>query len=89
MPISPVKIRIPLTSLGHLVTSVKTQLFGIKAPDPTELTGLKKYFNSYTLKGRRNCVLATYGILAAAAVAYSVHRRNKKENQTAETDGPQ
>uniref|UniRef100_A0A3Q3WLS0 Uncharacterized protein n=1 Tax=Mola mola TaxID=94237 RepID=A0A3Q3WLS0_MOLML len=29
-----------------------------------QFTGVAKYFNSYTITGRRNCVLATYaGIL--------------------------
>lgn len=26
-----------------------------------QFTDIKKYFNSYTLTGRMNCVLATYG----------------------------
>ncbi|CAI5680900.1 unnamed protein product [Oreochromis niloticus] len=82
MPTSPVKTRIPLTSFGHLVTEVKRQLFGIEAPSSVELTGWRKYFNSYTLQGRRNCVLATYGILAVTAAAYLMLRQKKKENQT-------
>ncbi|XP_070782048.1 ATP synthase membrane subunit K, mitochondrial-like [Enoplosus armatus] len=82
MPTSPVKTRIPLTSFGHLITEVKKQLFGIEAPTSVELTGWRKYFNSYTLQGRRNCVLVTYGIFAVTAAAYLMHRRNKKENQT-------
>ncbi|XP_019718207.1 up-regulated during skeletal muscle growth protein 5-like [Hippocampus comes] len=79
MPTSPVKTRIPLTSFGHLITEVKRQLFGIEAPASAELTGLRKYFNSYTLQGRRNCVLATYGILLVTATAYFMHRQDKKE----------
>ncbi|XP_061685997.1 ATP synthase membrane subunit K, mitochondrial-like [Syngnathoides biaculeatus] len=79
MPTSPVKTRIPLTSFGHLITEVKRQLFGIEAPASVELTGLRKFFNSYTLQGRRNCVLATYGIMLATATAYFMHRQNKKE----------
>ncbi|XP_030058673.1 ATP synthase F(0) complex subunit k, mitochondrial [Microcaecilia unicolor] len=27
-------------------------------------TGIQKYFNSYTMTGRRNCVLATYAGIA-------------------------
>ncbi|CAL8271677.1 unnamed protein product [Gadus morhua 'NCC'] len=54
MPTSPVKTRIPLTSFGHLITEVKRQLFGIEAPAAVDLIGWKKYFNSYTLQGRRN-----------------------------------
>lgn len=82
MPTSPVKTRIPITSFGHLITEVKRQLFGIEAPTSVELTGLRKYFNSYTLQGRRNCVMATYGILVVTAAAYLMHRRNKNENHT-------
>ncbi|XP_037620098.1 ATP synthase membrane subunit DAPIT, mitochondrial-like [Sebastes umbrosus] len=81
MPTSPVNTRIPLTSFGHLITEVKRQLFGIEAPASVELTGWRKYFNSYTLQGRRNCVLATYGLFAVTAAAYWMHRKNKKEIQ--------
>ncbi|XP_028264806.1 up-regulated during skeletal muscle growth protein 5-like [Parambassis ranga] len=82
MPTSPVTTRIPLTSLGHLVTEVKKQLFGIKAPVSEELSGWRKYFNSYTMQGRRNCVLTTYGILAVTAVVLLMHRPNKNESKT-------
>ncbi|KAM4594117.1 ATP synthase membrane subunit DAPIT, mitochondrial [Fundulus heteroclitus] len=82
MPISPVKTRIPLSSFGHLVTEVKKQLFGIKDPSPDQLTGWRKYFNSYTQQGRRNFVLATYGILVITAAAYLMHKPNKDGKQT-------
>ncbi|KAM7009344.1 ATP synthase membrane subunit K, mitochondrial-like [Tautogolabrus adspersus] len=82
MPTSPVKTRIPLTSFGHLITEVKKQLFGIETPASVQLTGFRKYFNSYTLQGRRNCVLVTYGVFAVTAAAYFLQRQNKKENQT-------
>ncbi|CAL8285824.1 unnamed protein product [Arctogadus glacialis] len=59
MPTSPVKTRIPLTSFGHLITEVKRQLFGIEAPAAVDLIGWKKYFNSYTLQGRRNVRIRT------------------------------
>ncbi|TNN86061.1 Up-regulated during skeletal muscle growth protein 5 [Liparis tanakae] len=85
MPTSPVSTRIPITSFGHLITEVKKQLFGIEAPASVELTGLRKYFNSYTLKGRRNCVLATYGIFAVTAAAYWTHRQNKKEKPASDS----
>ncbi|XP_062988663.1 ATP synthase membrane subunit K, mitochondrial [Elgaria multicarinata webbii] len=29
-----------------------------------QFTGIQKYFNSYTITGRRNCVLATYASIA-------------------------
>ncbi|KAF4119036.1 ATP synthase membrane subunit K, mitochondrial-like [Onychostoma macrolepis] len=83
MPTSPVKTRIPLTSFGHLISEVKRQLFGIDAPTPTELTGWRKHFNSYTLQGRRNFVLATYGVLALTAAVYMMRRSRKEEHETA------
>jgi len=81
MPTSPVKTKIPLTSFGHLITEVKKQLFGIKEPTAqqiADLRGIKKIFNSYTLQGRRNCVVATYSLLVATAAAYMMHRRTIK-----------
>ncbi|XP_054635221.1 ATP synthase membrane subunit K, mitochondrial-like [Dunckerocampus dactyliophorus] len=86
MPTSPVKVRIPLTSFGHLITEVKKQLFGLEGPAAVKLTGLRKYFNSYTIQGRRNCVLATYSVIAVTAVAYFMHRQTKKEAQRDSTD---
>nr|XP_057901919.1 ATP synthase membrane subunit K, mitochondrial-like [Doryrhamphus excisus] len=85
MPTSPVKVRIPLTSFGHLITEVKKQLFGIEAPAADKLTGLRKYFNSYTIQGRRNCVLATYSVLAVTVMAYFMHRQTKQEAQSDST----
>ncbi|KAK5623036.1 hypothetical protein CRENBAI_020799 [Crenichthys baileyi] len=82
MPTSPVKTRIPLTSFGLLITEVKKQLFGIEEPLSVQLTGWRKHFNSYTLKGRRNCVLATYGILVITAAVYLMHKQNKDGKQT-------
>ncbi|XP_072772568.1 ATP synthase membrane subunit K, mitochondrial-like [Nerophis lumbriciformis] len=81
MPTSPVKVRIPLTSFGHLITEVKRQLLGMEAPAAVKLTGLRKYFNSYTMQGRRNCVLATYSIVAVTMATYFLHRQTKKEAQ--------
>lgn len=43
------------------------QLFGIEAPASVELTGWRKYFNSYTLQGRRN-VCHTYTYTHAGSV---------------------
>jgi len=83
MPVSPVKTRIPLTSFGHLITEVKRQLLGVETPvNVDQLTGWRKHFNSYTLTGRRNFVLATYGVLAVAAAAYMMTRRSKEKDQT-------
>ncbi|TRY64467.1 hypothetical protein DNTS_017150 [Danionella cerebrum] len=83
MPTSPVKTRIPLSSFGHLVTEVKRQLLGIEDKTPKELTGWRKHFNSYTLPGRRNCVLATYGVLFLAAGAYMLRRSRKVDHEAA------
>ncbi|EHH19345.1 ATP synthase membrane subunit K, mitochondrial [Macaca nemestrina] len=41
-----------------------------------QFTGIKKYFNSYTLTGRRNCVLATYGSIALIVLYFKL--RSKK-----------
>ncbi|XP_038141204.1 ATP synthase membrane subunit DAPIT, mitochondrial-like [Cyprinodon tularosa] len=82
MPTSPVKTRIPLTSFGHLITEVKKQLFGMESPSPVQLTGWRKHFNSYTLQGRRNCVLATYGILGSLAAAYLMNKKHQDGKQT-------
>uniref|UniRef100_A0A1A8EV60 Up-regulated during skeletal muscle growth protein 5 n=2 Tax=Nothobranchius korthausae TaxID=1143690 RepID=A0A1A8EV60_9TELE len=82
MPTSPVNARIPLTSFGHLITEAKKQLFGIEAPSSVQLTGWRKHFNSYSLQGRRNYVLATYGLLVVTAAVYVMHKRNSEERQT-------
>lgn len=82
MPTSPVKTRIPLTSFGHLVTEVKKQLFGMEAPVSAEFTGWRKYFNSYTPRGRRNCVLATYSMLVVGAAVFLMQKRNRREEVT-------
>nr|XP_060145430.1 ATP synthase membrane subunit K, mitochondrial-like [Globicephala melas] len=39
-------------------------------------TGIKKYFNSYTLTGRMNCVLATYKGIAWIVLYFKL--RSKK-----------
>uniref|UniRef100_A0A3Q1FU31 Up-regulated during skeletal muscle growth protein 5 n=1 Tax=Acanthochromis polyacanthus TaxID=80966 RepID=A0A3Q1FU31_9TELE len=57
-------------------------LFGVETPSAAELTGWRKYFNSYTTQGRRNYVLATYGILVVSAAAFLMHRQNREEKQT-------
>ncbi|XP_064814805.1 ATP synthase membrane subunit K, mitochondrial-like [Oncorhynchus masou masou] len=83
MSTSPVKTRIPLTSFGHLITEVKRQLFGMEAPATVNLTGWRRHFNSYTLQGRRNFVLATYGVLALSAAAYMIRHRSKEDPRVA------
>ena len=41
-----------------------------------QFTGIKKYFNCYTLTGRMNCVLATYGGIALIVIYFKL--RSKK-----------
>ncbi|XP_074089899.1 ATP synthase F(0) complex subunit k, mitochondrial [Macrotis lagotis] len=41
-----------------------------------QFTGFKKYFNSYTLNGRKNYVLATYGGIALLILYFKT--RSKK-----------
>ncbi|XP_061029929.1 ATP synthase membrane subunit K, mitochondrial-like [Eubalaena glacialis] len=41
-----------------------------------QFTGIKKYFNSYTLTGRMNCVLATYRGTALIVLYFKL--RSKK-----------
>ncbi|XP_077205724.1 ATP synthase F(0) complex subunit k, mitochondrial [Paroedura picta] len=47
-------------------------------PHP-EFTGFQKYFNTYTLTGRRNYVLATYASVAMIILYFKL--RPKKEKQ--------
>ncbi|KAJ8245992.1 hypothetical protein GJAV_G00262500 [Gymnothorax javanicus] len=81
MPTSPVKTRIPLTSFGHLITEAKRQLFGIEPPSTGQFTGWRKHFNSYTLQGRRNFVLATYGLIGLLTAVYLLKKSDKEENR--------
>ncbi|XP_059104026.1 ATP synthase membrane subunit K, mitochondrial-like [Peromyscus eremicus] len=37
-----------------------------------QFTGIKKYFSSYTLTGRMNCVLATYGSIALLVLYFEL-----------------
>lgn len=41
-----------------------------------QFTAIQNYFNSYTLTGRRNCVLATYGSIALIVLYFKL--RSKK-----------
>ncbi|XP_042522338.1 ATP synthase membrane subunit K, mitochondrial-like [Dipodomys spectabilis] len=41
-----------------------------------QFTGIKKYFNSYTLTGRMNCVLAIYIGIALLVLCFKL--RSKK-----------
>nr|XP_042120899.1 ATP synthase membrane subunit K, mitochondrial-like [Peromyscus maniculatus bairdii] len=37
-----------------------------------QFIGIKKYFNSYTLTGRMNCLLATYGSIALLVLYFKL-----------------
>ncbi|XP_061578806.1 ATP synthase membrane subunit DAPIT, mitochondrial [Cololabis saira] len=47
-----------------------------------QYTGIAKYFNSYTITGRRNCVLATYATIATLFLFFKL----KPKKQAAVTD---
>ncbi|XP_034043202.1 ATP synthase membrane subunit DAPIT, mitochondrial [Thalassophryne amazonica] len=47
-----------------------------------QFTGIAKYFNSYTITGRRNCVLATYGSILAIFLFFKL----KPKKQAAVTE---
>lgn len=49
---------------------------GPEADAQFQFTGIKKYFNSYTLTGRMNCVMATYGSIALLILYFKL--RSKK-----------
>ncbi|XP_059112801.1 ATP synthase membrane subunit K, mitochondrial isoform X1 [Peromyscus eremicus] len=45
---------------------------GPESDSQFQFTGIKKYFNSYTLTGRMNCVLATYGGIALLVLYFKL-----------------
>ncbi|CAL8358640.1 unnamed protein product [Boreogadus saida] len=47
-----------------------------------QFTGIAKYFNSYTITGRRNCVLATYATIASLILFFKL----KPKKQAAVTE---
>ncbi|KAM6941503.1 ATP synthase F(0) complex subunit k, mitochondrial [Lycodopsis pacificus] len=47
-----------------------------------QFTGFAKYFNAYTITGRRNCVLATYASLLAVGLFFKL----KPKKQAAVTE---
>jgi len=55
------------------------------------LKGWKKYFNSYTTRGRFNTVVGTYGLLFAGVAAHQLYtkwyRNNVGSNRDRERDG--
>ncbi|XP_053712398.1 ATP synthase membrane subunit K, mitochondrial-like [Synchiropus splendidus] len=55
---------------------------GHDAGSQHQFTGISKYFNAYTLTGRRNCVLATYASIAAIILFFKL----KPKKQPAVTE---
>ncbi|CAK6443242.1 unnamed protein product [Pipistrellus nathusii] len=51
---------------------------GPEADAQFQFTGIKKYFNSYTITGRMNCVIATYGNIALLVMYFKL--RSKKNS---------
>ncbi|XP_045414465.1 ATP synthase membrane subunit K, mitochondrial-like [Lemur catta] len=49
-----------------------------------QFTGIKKYFNSHTLTGRMNCVLATHRGIALMILYFKL--RSKKTSAMKETN---
>lgn len=49
-------------------------------PDGKPFTGLSKYFNSWTMSGRRNVAVATYAFLFMVGSYFYLTRNKKKEN---------
>ncbi|KAM8924832.1 ATP synthase F(0) complex subunit k, mitochondrial [Pelodytes ibericus] len=42
-----------------------------------QFTGIQKYFNAYTITGRRNCVLATYAGIAGIFLFFKLKPKKK------------
>ncbi|XP_016149576.1 up-regulated during skeletal muscle growth protein 5-like [Sinocyclocheilus grahami] len=51
---------------------------GHDAGSQHQFTGIAKYFNSYTITGRRNCVLATYAGIAGIFLDFKLKPKKKK-----------
>ncbi|XP_006021350.1 up-regulated during skeletal muscle growth protein 5 [Alligator sinensis] len=50
---------------------------GHDAGSQHQFTGFQKYFNSYTLIGRRNYVIATYTTIAAIILFFKLRSKKK------------
>ncbi|XP_072095166.1 ATP synthase membrane subunit K, mitochondrial [Mobula birostris] len=57
---------------------------GHDASGQHQFTGFQKYFNAYTMTGRRNYVLATYAGIASLVLYFKL--RSKKKAPAAITD---
>ncbi|XP_046900135.1 ATP synthase membrane subunit DAPIT, mitochondrial [Hypomesus transpacificus] len=45
---------------------------GHDAGSQHQFTGIAKYFNAYTITGRRNCVLLTYASIATIVLLFKL-----------------
>ncbi|XP_012672632.1 ATP synthase membrane subunit DAPIT, mitochondrial [Clupea harengus] len=43
-----------------------------------QFTGFAKYFNAWTITGRRNCVLLTYASIATIALFFKLKPKKEK-----------
>ncbi|XP_026058838.1 ATP synthase F(0) complex subunit k, mitochondrial isoform X1 [Carassius auratus] len=59
-------------------TSLLEIMGGHDAGTHHQFTGIAKYFNSYTITGRRNCVLATYASIAAIILFFKLKPKKQK-----------
>ncbi|XP_030635813.1 ATP synthase F(0) complex subunit k, mitochondrial [Chanos chanos] len=50
---------------------------GHDAGSQHQFTGFAKYFNAYTITGRRNCVLATYATIATLVLYFKLKPKKK------------
>ncbi|KAJ8264297.1 hypothetical protein GJAV_G00147510 [Gymnothorax javanicus] len=51
---------------------------GHEAGTQHQFTGIAKYFNAYTITGRRNCVLATYAGIAGIFLFFKLKPKKQK-----------
>ncbi|KAK1164363.1 ATP synthase membrane subunit DAPIT [Huso huso] len=56
---------------------------GHDAGSQHQFTGFQKYFNAYTITGRRNCVLATYASIAAIVLFFKLKPKKQTPAITA------
>ncbi|OQV18053.1 hypothetical protein BV898_07824 [Hypsibius exemplaris] len=64
------------------------ELYAVKAMagDHAELEHLKgwqKYYNTYTIIGRRNIAISTYGFIALGVIIYKLKNRNSADKHVA------
>ncbi|XP_007910608.1 ATP synthase membrane subunit DAPIT, mitochondrial [Callorhinchus milii] len=50
---------------------------GHESASQHQFTGIQKYFNAYSIVGRRNCVLATYGAIAGIFLFFKLKPKKK------------